>query len=172
MKIIVNDANLLFDLIDIDLLGRFFQLPFGMNITDAVMDEFDEDYFEGIKSYLENGRLSLHCFDEEATEKIGQLKKGVSRSLSFPDCTCIFLAQTISATLLTGDKALRKAAGSYKIPVHGILWVFDQLIKNRLISRQIAYSKLEKLMGTNKRLPKTECHKRLKLWKPVGHHLK
>jgi predicted nucleic acid-binding protein len=164
MKIIVNDASLLFDLIDIDLLGRFFQLPLEMNITDAVRDEFDEEYFERIESYLESGRLTLHCFDEEATEKIGQLKKGLSSSLSFPDCTCIFLAQTISATLLTGDKALRNAAGRYKIPVHGILWVLDQLIKNRLISRRTAHTKLQKLMGTNKRLPRAECQKRLKLW--------
>lgn len=164
MKIIVNDASLLFDLTDIDLLDRFFQLPFEMNITDAVRDEFDEDYFERIESYLESGRLTLRCFDEEATEKIGQLKKGVSSSLSFPDCTCIFLAQTISATLLTGDKALRTAAGKYKIPVHGVLWVFDQLLKTRLISKRTAYTKLDKLMGINQRLPKAECQKRLKLW--------
>jgi hypothetical protein len=34
MRVVVNDANILIDLIDVGLLDLFFQLEFEMNITN------------------------------------------------------------------------------------------------------------------------------------------
>jgi len=66
---------------------------------------------------------------------------------------------------LTGDKNLRKAAVKEKITVYGILWVFDQLLVHKIITKEIAHEKLSNLISINSRLPKTECKKRLNLWR-------
>jgi rRNA-processing protein FCF1 len=42
MKIVVNDANILFDLLDIDLVSEFCRLPYEKMITEAVLSEFDD----------------------------------------------------------------------------------------------------------------------------------
>ncbi len=70
-----------------------------------------------------------------------------------------------SGKLLTGDAALRKHAEQNKIMVHGILWVFDELVDQRIITRIQAHDKLTRLLSINPRLPGVECKKRLKKWK-------
>lgn len=81
-----------------------------------------------------------------------------------PDCSCLFHAKVVSGRLLTGDAPLRKHASKNKIPVHGILWIFDQLLEHRLITPNHAHDKLTDLLTLNVRLPKAECRKRLNEW--------
>jgi hypothetical protein len=71
----------------------------------------------------------------------------------------------MSGRLLTGDAALRRGAQQNQIPVHGILWVFDQLVKQNIITNGNAYDKLSLLLEINPRLPRDESQKRLKKWK-------
>ncbi|MFH0727486.1 MAG: hypothetical protein V2B19_14250 [Pseudomonadota bacterium] len=114
MKIIVNDANILIDMMDIDLLEAFFNLPCDMNITDLVRHEFDDETFGKLHSYVRNGALTIHSLDQDATEVVKILKKDFSAALSFPGCSCLYLAKSFSATVLTGDKPLRTAAIKYR----------------------------------------------------------
>ena len=65
--------------------------------------------------------------------------------LSVPDCSCLFHAQKTAGRLLTGDAALRRSAEQNNIKVHGILWVFDQLVEHQLISPLKAHDKLDRL---------------------------
>jgi len=46
MIIVVNDACFLIDLIDVDLLGEFFQLGFQAHITPSVLAEIEGDHYE------------------------------------------------------------------------------------------------------------------------------
>ena len=43
MRVVVNDANILIDLIDANLLELFFKLKFEMNISDSVVGEFGNE---------------------------------------------------------------------------------------------------------------------------------
>jgi predicted nucleic acid-binding protein len=165
MKVIVNDANILIDLVEIELITEFFSLAFYMNITDSVLAEFDEESYLEIEKYITEGKLELHAFDPIENETVANLKKIHSAALSFPDCSCLYLSRKISAVLLTGDKPLRTAAKRYNIHVHGVLWVFDHLIQSQIITTQVAHDKLTRLMGINQRLPAKECEKRLNRWK-------
>ena len=70
--------------------------------------------------------------------------------------------------LLTGDRPLTNAARENGITVHGILWVFDQLISAGLMTFQTAHKRLSALMAINRRLPVSECKKRLALWKKIS----
>jgi len=91
------------------------------------------------------------------------MRKHSSR-LSEPDCSCLYLAKEINATILTCEKLLTKVAKNLNLDVHGSLWILDRLLDTSIITRRIAYSKLKDLMSINPRLPVKECQKRLKRW--------
>jgi len=42
MQIIINDANILIDLLKIDLVDSFFQLPYQMHTTEEVLAEVED----------------------------------------------------------------------------------------------------------------------------------
>ena len=55
MDIVVTDTNIFIDMISLDMLDLFFELPFRIHTTDFVMNEFTESYKEqkqAIKSLL------------------------------------------------------------------------------------------------------------------------
>jgi predicted nucleic acid-binding protein len=96
--------------------------------------------------------------------RIFELFNDSSNGLSLADCSAWALAEEKDATLLTGDNKLRKEAKKGDIDVHGILYVFDLLVKNMIINKNTAVEKLNLLMEQNPRLPMRECNKRLRLW--------
>ena len=72
MRVVVNDANILIDLIDANLLELFFKLEFTMNIADSVVGEFEnEDDVARIDKFIKTRKLRLHSFSyDEITEII------------------------------------------------------------------------------------------------------
>ena len=164
MILLVNDAGILIDLLKIDLIEPFFQLENEFHITNFVRAEVQEKNAGHLDTFIQDGKLIKKTFTFEELEQI-QLLEVKHRALSIPDCSCLYLAELLSATLLTGDGVLRKIAEQKNIPVHGILWVFDELVRQDMISPATAYNKLKKIMSINPRLPVDVCSKRLTKWK-------
>lgn len=164
MIILVNDANIIIDLMKIDLLKPFFELPYEFHVTDLVVAEVQEGDVAKLDHFIENGSLHKKSFSYEELMQI-QLLEVTHLKLSIADCSCLFHAKRLFANLLTGDAVLRKTAEQEQISVHGILWTFDELIKYGVIAREQAHEKLSYLMTKNPRLPAEECKKRLKKWK-------
>lgn len=165
MIIVVNDACLLIDLIDIDLFDEFLKLKLQAHITSSVLTELEADEYEKpVMESIRRGTLSLYKISADDQSDIIELMRKHSSRLSEPDCSCLYLAKKINATILTCERLLTKTAKSINVDVHGSLWVFDQSIESSIITEQIAYNKLVKLMAFNDRLPKKECEKRLKQW--------
>lgn len=164
MILIVNDASILIDLLKVNLLNSFFQLKYEFHVTDFVIAEVKEDNVEQLHSFLQNKKLIQKMFNFEELREI-QILEVEYRALSISDCSCLYLADKLSAMLLTGDAPLRKIAEQNKIQVHGLLWIFDELVKYNLISPKTAYEKLKKAMSINIRLPVNECNKKLIEWK-------
>ncbi|MCH7658783.1 MAG: hypothetical protein IIB05_10755 [Bacteroidetes bacterium] len=164
MKTAVQDANIIFDLFNIDLLDVFFELEIEIFITDFIAGEINKsEQKEFINKYISTGEtIVLITTPEEIIELISI--RNQTRGLSIADCSILFHATKNKAFILTGDNTLRKYAESNQIEVHGILWVLDELIKEKQISEKKAYLKLTQLMETNSRLPRKECEKRLKNW--------
>lgn len=164
MKTAVQDANIIFDLFNIDLLDAFFELEIEIFITDFIAGEINKsEQKEFINKYISTGKIIvLNTTPEEIIELISI--RNQTRGLSIADCSILFHATKNKAFILTGDNTLRKYAESNQIEVHGILWVLDELIKEKQISEKKAYLKLTQLMETNSRLPRKECEKRLKNW--------
>jgi predicted nucleic acid-binding protein len=163
MIFLVNDANILIDLLKIDLLDSFFQLEYDFQVTDIAFAEIREENAADLSTFLENGLLTRQGFSFEELLQI-QFLEVENPALSIADCSCLYLSRKVSATLLTGDAALRRVAEQNNIAVHGILWVLDEIVARGLISEKEARDKLILLMGLNLRLPANECRKRLKYW--------
>lgn len=163
MIFLVNDANILIDLLKIDLLDIFFNLEFDFQVTDIVFGEIHEENADDLESFINNGNLTMQGFSFEDLMQI-QLIEVDYPALSIADCSCLYLSQKLDATLLTGDGALRRIATQQEVGVHGILWVLDEMITNELITKAEARVKLIELMELNPRLPANECQKRLKFW--------
>lgn len=122
MRVVVNDANILIDLIDANLLKLFFKLEFEMNIADSVVGEFEnEDDIARIDKFIKKRQLRLHSFSHDEIKEIIDYRRRYSSRLSIPDCSCLYLAISLSATLLTGDRPLTNAARENGITVHGTL---------------------------------------------------
>ena len=163
MIFLVNDANILIDLLKLNLLDTFFQLDYDFQVTDLVLGEVREDNIDDLGRYLEASLLTKQEFTAAELGEISALFTTFP-ALSFADCSCIFLAEKLRATLLTGDGALRRIATGRELPVHGILWVFDKMIECCLVTTAGAKEALLRLMEFNQRLPLKECRKRLQDW--------
>ena len=73
--------------------------------------------------------------------------------ISPADFSVILYAQKANFNILTGDKRLRNYAEKEGIEVHGILFVFEALVKHRILPPALAIELLQKLKQLNKRTP-------------------
>jgi len=86
------------------------------------------------------------------------------RGASVADLFALSFSKAEGYTLLSGDKKLREAAKKEKVPVHGVLWLLDELISEELLAKPDAIVALKKMQENGARLPAVECEKRIKRW--------
>jgi hypothetical protein len=166
VRIIVNDANILIDLVDLKILPCFFQLEFEFHTTDIILEELFEEQKEALFPYIGSGNLIVDDITEEDLIEILMIR-ATKPNLSEQDCSAFYQAQKHTAALITSDNTLRKFAQSNNIEVHGHLWVFDNLVNNEILTGITAIKKLEELcnvVNPKLGLPKNECQKRIKIW--------
>ncbi|CAN5261823.1 hypothetical protein BH23BAC1_BH23BAC1_50310 [soil metagenome] len=164
MIVVVNDANILIDIIKLQLLPQFFSLPMKFYTTSLILDELYDEQVELLNGYSDKGILNIVDFTAEELIEIALLQTE-KRQLSDKDCSAIVCAKKVKGSLITSDNTLRKFALKKQIIVRGHLWVLDNLISETKISGSIAINKLAALCDTiNPRLnlPKSECDSRIR----------
>ena len=57
MKLIVNDANILIDLVDLKLLPHFFQIECEFHTAELILEELLDEQQEALLPYIETGKL-------------------------------------------------------------------------------------------------------------------
>jgi len=147
MKLAITDACIFIDLIELKITSEFFKLGIEIHTSLDVFNELYTDQKELLKAYKSVGKLTIHNLTSEEKEAIQ--KEAFPRSLSDNDKTVIFLADKLSATVISSDKAVRNYAKSKIIEYHGMLWIFDKLIESSLISTSDAINKLNILFKSN-----------------------
>ena len=169
MKVVVNDANILIDLVKLQLLPHFFSLGWEFHTTSLVFDELFEDQQEAFAPYQDNGLFLVA--DLDATELMSILELQYEKpQLSEQDCSALFYTIKKSGVLLSSDKNLREFAENKKVEVHGHLWIFDEMVEQNCISSCRAADKLEELINDinpKLRLPEHECKRRFGLWRKI-----
>jgi predicted nucleic acid-binding protein len=167
MIIVVNDANILIDLVMLQLLPHFFSLQLKFYTTDLILDELHDWQVEELKVYVDNGMLTvIQLTDSELIDIT--LLQAEKRQLSEQDCSAIVCARKVTGDLLTSDNNLRKFATKKLFTVYGHLWVFDKMVEANTITPQNAIDKLTELrevINPRLNLPKIECENRLELWR-------
>ncbi len=166
MKIIVNDANILIDLVELRILPYFFQLKFEFHTTAIILEELFEKQKEELVPYIETGKLIVDDISEKDLIEI-LLIRATKPTLSQQDCSAFYQAREKSAILITSDNTLRKFAKANNLEVHGHLWIFDNLVDKSVFTGKIATEKLNELctvVNPKLGLPKNECQKRIRLW--------
>ncbi len=97
MIFLVNDANILIDLLKINLLDFFFRLEFDFQVTDMVFAEIREENVAELERCIELNLLTMQGFAFEDLLQI-QLIEGNNPVLSIADCSCLYLAEKLSGT--------------------------------------------------------------------------
>lgn len=147
MKLAVTDACIFIDLYDLQLTAQFFNLDIEVHTSIDVIKELYENQQQMLSAFQSVGKLSVHIIKEEDKKVI--LATAYPKSLSESDKTVLFLASKLNAMVLSSDKTVRNNAKVNKIDYHGMIWIFDQLVKYELITRQEASAKLKQLISTN-----------------------
>ena len=167
MIIVVNDANILIDLVKLQLLPHFFSLQLKFYTTDLILDELHDWQVENLQVYIDNGMLTVSQLTDNELIDI-TLLQAEKRQLSEQDCSAIVCARKVSGDILTSDNNLRKFATKKLFTVYGHLWVFDKMVEASTITPQNAIDKLTELrdvINPRLNLPKIECENRLELWR-------
>lgn len=163
VEIVIKDACILFDLIDLGLLPSFYQLPLIVVTTPQVMAEItDEIQLVEINAYLESGQLQLDYLGQFETIA---LITGANAGLSFADASVLEVATRRNAAILSSDKSLRNESSRRGITVRGLLWVLEELYNQEIIELKILIEKLEAYLIINKWAPKIEIENLFKKYK-------
>jgi predicted nucleic acid-binding protein len=157
----VVDANILIDLHIGGLLRELFRLPFRFVAPDVIVAELhDPDGGTLVEYGLESEELS----GAQVLEVASLLAR--HRHVSANDLFALVLARTLKVTLLTGDWHLTQVAVQERVPVHGTLWVLDEMVRLGVIAPFQAAQAVEQMLAKGSRLPQAECQERLRRWRP------
>lgn len=162
MEYISSDTTVWIDFSIIDRTGLPFLLPYTYIMSsDAVHDELLSPPGLG-KELVSLGLVPVEITIEEF--ELAQNYGTVYRRLSVHDRVALAIAKARGIVLLTGDKALRKAAASESVSVMGTLGILDQLWLQRKITDEEYQACLKDLLSHNGgpvRLPLSEIQSRL-----------
>lgn len=153
-EIVIKDACILFDLVDLNLLEDFFQLELIAFTTPQVIGEITNEHQRAeIEKYIENGKLQID--KEGAIDEISSLNDQYP-GLSFADSSVLELAIRIDAVIYSSDGALRKATIKKGLVVRGVLWIIEKLYEKGMISKEVVLKRLNSYALINQRAPVKE----------------
>lgn len=163
-RVAIQDANILIDLVDIDLFSTCLTLKFSFSTTQLIFEsELNDRQISAINVYVDSGNFTIIETTASELLEIQDLSLEDPR-LSVQDWSAIYYAQKANTLLLSGDRVLRNVSAIRGIEVRGVLWIFDQLVSEKVISKKEACFFIQELMKVNKRLPQEECQKRMTEW--------
>lgn len=162
--VVVSDTNIFIDLYKIDLLDEFFSLAIHIHTTDFIIHELK--VMDQKNKILDYGKLFIKKFDMQEMIKLVSFQRKIQdkTNVSIQDCSVWIYAQDNGYILLTGDGKLRRTAIKEGTNVRGILYIFDKMVEEKLLTPQKACEKIQLLRQINGRLPSKEIEKRVCIW--------
>lgn len=84
------------------------------------------------------------------------------------DLAAFLLARDSSATLVTGDRRLTELAKTNQVPVHGVIWLLDELVRVEVVAPGKAADTLQRMVEAGARLPQEVYQMRLSIWARIA----
>jgi hypothetical protein len=167
MPILVSDTSVLIDIERADLTARLFALPHEFVVPDLLYDRELAPH-DGADLVARGLRIEDLSGAEVQTAAHVRRENG---ALSLPDAYAFSLAQGRGWTLLTGDGLLRALAQRAQMPMHGVLWLFDEMEVHEVCSAGDLHTGLTTLSEHPRcRLPRVEMNARLRRYRSTGEH--
>ena len=167
MKVVVQDASVLIDLVACDLLELWCRLGFDTLTTSLVWREVNRKHQKTrLQRIVERGDIRIVPIGAEVLTHIVQLQTELASRISLEDASVLYIASSREAILLTSDRVLRRCAEERAIEVHGLLWVFDLLVARGRMLPGVAADRLDQFAGREtSRLPESEWRQRIRKWR-------
>lgn len=127
MPILVSDTSVIIDMERGDFLDDLFKLPMEFAVPDLL---FARELAGDLGTRLVQLGLRVEELDSRELKRATEVIRN-HRQLSTADTFAFALAESRGWTLLSGDGGLRSLAGANNVPVHGVLWLCDQLEGNQ-----------------------------------------
>jgi predicted nucleic acid-binding protein len=155
----VVDSTVLLDLATGELLDVALALPGEWETADAVGRELLQP---PVEVFLDAGLRLVPLTGSQVLEVARLSEQHLQPSAA--DLSALVVARASGAILLTGDRALRRAAEREGVEVHGILWLLDMLVETDALTPENAAGALHKMLVAGARLPAAETRARLDGW--------
>lgn len=167
MKLAIADACIFIDLYDLELTTQFFGLELEFHTSLDVLNELYLHQQQLLSAFQSVGKLIVHNI--KADERTEIINTNYPKSLSESDKTVLYLAAKLNAIVISSDKTVRNTAKKNAIDYHGMLWVFDQLVLQKILNKSEASTKLKSLINSNlvyqnNKILVDEINHRLSLW--------
>jgi predicted nucleic acid-binding protein len=159
MKLHINDANILMDIVKLNLTVPFLALEFELYTTDFVFAEMEPNQQEQL---LSDTLIKIVSNQEDMTTIFELSEKHTG--LSFEDCSTWYFAQKMDGILVTGDGKLRTKARASGVEVRGMIYIIEQIKIQGLLPIVDCVEKLRELKELNDRLPMIEIDNRIQTW--------
>lgn len=158
--ILVKDACILIDLMQLDIFEMFAQTDYVILTTDAVVREItNPEQSTLLNQVLESGQIIREKDGSLAEVLVLQRKY---RGISYQDATALELSKRKGGMLISADGLLRKAGVKEQVTVHGTLWVILELVKLKVLDNVSAVAKVKLLMKINAWISNSLCLKTIK----------
>lgn len=159
MPILVSDTSVLIDIERASLTTRLFDLPHVFVVPDQLFERELAPY-DGANLVARGLRVEELMGEEVAAAAVLRHAHG---ALSLPDAFALSLSRSRGWTLLTGDGLLRTLARQARLPMHGVLWLFDEFELHGVCQHSELYAGLLALSHHPRcRLPRAEMNMRLR----------
>jgi len=151
VKIAVQDASVLIDLVETGLADRWFDLGIETMTSAMVWREVTRRAQKArLRSHVAAGRLCVASDDAVAMAELVVMQLSVSSRLSLPDLSVLRLAREEGAVLLTGDQLLAATARKAGVEAEGFGRILGLLVSRggfpaaeaTAVARRLGCSKL------------------------------
>lgn len=168
MRIVVSDGRCLIDLRRVSLLDTFLRLPYEFLIANTLFEEELLRFTTAQKNVLVCSGLKIMDLPGERVLRAQTVVQKIPQ-ISVQDGFAFALAESKpGCILLTGDDRLRIVATQHEMDVRGVLWVFDEIQRNRLTSAATLLSALRVFSADPMvRLPRREVDAYIKRYESM-----
>ena len=160
---LVFDCTVLIDLREGGVLPHAQRLPHQLFVCDVNADELRQKPKKRWPRHLRDAGIQVQELPSEGMVLLLTLAERHQRP-SRKDLFALALAISLDATLVTGDRHLRKAADAERCPVHGTLWLLDEMVRHRILKGPAALAALERMLAADRRIPKRQAEKYQYAW--------
>ncbi len=139
-----------------------------MHVVEDTFYEITEAQQALYLSFISSEKLILHSISSE--DRIAIFQAGYPGCFSQRDKASLYLTKQLGAEILSVEKHTRECAGKNAIDTHGLLWLFDNLLLQSIVSKEVAIEKLLACIQSNRLYagnPKlvTAMNQRLEKWR-------